>query len=778
MKVKVAKNETNGVFLAEEINVFVIDVDLDVDSDNNNGVAPPDRNDKEDDLELEEALGGKFGKFVMVNQNDDDRDEIPDYADLKIVANGAPGSVDEGQFVPLVLEIQPDVVDWSTATVKFEYEGHPVLPDEEDFAGDNIGNGFTNYLKAKKGKMRIWRIDSPSEERNSDKYIIPGQNYIASELGFSDAANSKTFYIEGINKVEKSKIKATLKIGTFFECQDRVAVTVVDANLGVNCNNNLENGDDLRTGIPDVAFRINLDDDLIEDQQQGFKFWHSDEPSVDSTTITKLGLVDLAPMVIDVPDSLIEADFKFYLRSGQSLLHVFPAASPSTERRQFLQQKPTGLAQVDNASEGKIVGVTAEEMDVVDGLNEFVFRSPSSTSTDETILELLVEEKDNPGVFVVADSVKLTLLPTRGLYTLVSTRGTPNTPFPYVTEDTNTAGPDFRRYPDATRAQDTIAPVTAKSRYLVYVHGFRVSLDLAHETGGEVFKRTFWTGYRGNFIIFAWEGDEFPALLFQRQSQNAFQTSPALRNYLQIDLGSLGATASDIDVFAHSLGNQVALDALRLFQIDNPGVRLVNTMSCVEPAIWGETFFSQATLVYPSIILPFPQEPITYSVSDQKRHSWAFWFNQSGHRAHRSAFRLINSFNRFDYALIGMKIDDVEIRNRGGIQFSRPEPSGFRVPYEDFNGGRNLANKIPALMRQGRRQTPVFPFFLEHPQGMQVNPITPFDINASSFGYSAASHAGHVGDEFFLVAGETPLYQVWEWYIQLVCWEAYPIGKE
>ena len=76
--------------------VAIPSVDVDIDSDNNNGTDAPARSEDED--RIEENVGPKeYGKFVMVNHNDDDGDGKPDYADLE--------NAKEGQFVPLVVEI-------------------------------------------------------------------------------------------------------------------------------------------------------------------------------------------------------------------------------------------------------------------------------------------------------------------------------------------------------------------------------------------------------------------------------------------------------------------------------------------------------------------------------------------------------------------------------------------------------------------------------------------------------------------------------------------------
>jgi hypothetical protein len=114
--------------LAFQISADEQAVDLDVDSNNDNGVNAPDRSADEEASE-EDAPG----KFVFVNQNDDDGDGVPDYADAEVP--------DEGNLVPLVLEVH-GVANWEQVTVEFQYPG-PETVDFDDVI--DLGSGFNCY---------------------------------------------------------------------------------------------------------------------------------------------------------------------------------------------------------------------------------------------------------------------------------------------------------------------------------------------------------------------------------------------------------------------------------------------------------------------------------------------------------------------------------------------------------------------------------------------------------------------------------------------------------
>jgi len=57
--------------------------------------------------------------------------------------------------------------------------------------------------------------------------------------------------------------------------------------------------------------------------------------------------------------------------------------------------------------------------------------------------------------------------------------------------------------------------------------------------------------------------------------ENAFQTSPVLMEFLRDRIrGAYGAALDDTYLVAHSLGTQVSMDAMRLYQYSDPGQQL------------------------------------------------------------------------------------------------------------------------------------------------------------------------------------------------------------
>jgi hypothetical protein len=807
-----ANPTTPGTYY-DRVAFTVFMVDLDIDSDNDDGVGNPDRNLTEDLLEDGSGTGWlQYGKFIMVNQNDDDADGVPDYADLCITANGTPRSENEGQFVPLKIEIKPDI-DWSTATVRINYDGDISL-NTALFSGVDIGNGYTNYTGAKTGGIRIWKDCAPSDSRIGTNYVQNGLGYTASSLGFNQAAHEKTFFVEGINSVEKSKITATLSLGTSYPAVDTVTVTVVDANIGVNCNNNMDNTDGMRVGVPDVEFIIDSNDDIIKHQRHGFEFWWGR----DTNTITQLGLVDLFPVRIVVPTNLYSWNLDYFLMTtGPLALIAYNAVSPSSDRRAFLKDASVAVSQLPMG--GKYIGTNLSSLswiNLLPGTNEFVFRGEMGSSACVTGALNVLVLVSGTGVHVdpvVADSVKLVLKRDQDFYPMMSARGSDSDASWTYRIEPNASGTMLskviHRYPFPVKISGP-DPDPGKSKYLIHAHGYRVTESDAYAELGETFRRTYWTGYRGNFVGFTWEGNErlvWTSISYGQNVENAFRTGPC---FLQLVHNTAqhtwGASPENIDVWMHSLGNQMALDGLRLWQIANPGVKLVHTLSSIEAAIWSETFWPQSAVQYKSPPND-PTDAITYSVEDLKLHSWAFWFNQTGQSPLSAADMLVNSYNYDDYALWLMRFDECSIRNPGIIgppdRYNRKwlsvwgtEIGTNRAPYEALSSlGRDLSHTIPAMLRLDNRYeyapggpTIYIPSDLVPCQGQVTNACATANINANSFGWNQYSHGGFKGGSEAMPVTlpgmpsftpfETPLFTIWKWFDRMELMKAYPRGVE
>ncbi len=389
------------------------------------------------------------------------------------------------------------------------------------------------------------------------------------------------------------------------------------------------------------------------------------------------------------------------------------------------------------------------------------------------------------------DSFKLTLKPLiwdetarNGFFWMGSARGQPTGGFDYPA-DVDLNGHRVIQsnpvYPEVHWSSGP-DPDIEKRNYVVFVHGYNVNVDQAFESNAELYKRLWWSGYRGNFIGFTWHGDEFDPLRhscpeplsvicaarFFPNMQNAFQTSPRLRDFLvQTIQGTWGASADNVYLIAHSLGNLVALDSLRLHSVDNNGERIpiVRNMVSIEAAVWSETFRPQASFEFDSVL------DLEYTEDDLKRNSWSFWFNQVDSPVSNAVQNFFNSYVFFDEALVGMRINDtLATYDPGFLSGPRLEygsgrgvPLNYRVPLGDGvlatepHNRPDLWFEIPPLVMKNLAagQMPS-PADLSRALGALPN-IHPdaINIDAIEYGWRVDKHSD------FLVQ---PLPAIWDWY--------------
>ena len=119
-------------------------------------------------------------------------------------------------------------------------------------------------------------------------------------------------------------------------------------------------------------------------------------------------------------------------------------------------------------------------------------------------------------------------------------------------------------------------------------------------------------------------------------------------------MGTWGADSSNIYMVAHSLGNLVALDALRLYAVDHPtgDQPLIKHMVSVEAAVWEETLWEEAV-------------PLSGLNGNRCRSSSNGARGRSGstkqdHSIFAATEHMVNSWVIHDEALVGaMKLNDV-----------------------------------------------------------------------------------------------------------------------
>lgn len=231
--------------------------DLDVDSDNNSPYGSPDRDGYEDAIEDTQSDPQCPGKFVPVNDNDDDNDGVPDFADgfnWDCQWEYCPGPNDDANWcehdlVPLVLEL-PWNVDLGQALICISYNA--------SYPGRIYQYGVTQwgdppaYAPAPWGSLRIWKRDWPPRNPLSCKEwdyswptwgdFVPSDTYEPWQLGFSSECRTVTLLVEGIapsTQLAGETIEVWLYPEGYYgpAFYDRVRLTCVRMDLDVDSDN-------------------------------------------------------------------------------------------------------------------------------------------------------------------------------------------------------------------------------------------------------------------------------------------------------------------------------------------------------------------------------------------------------------------------------------------------------------------------------------------------------------------------------------------------------------
>ena len=180
----------------DEIKCTIIKVDIDIDSNNDDDFDPPEQNLAEDHYEDIENDNSRPGKFMCVNNDDNDDDGIPDFADGYnldgIIGNNDDTPAPTEKFVPVIFTI-PKPIDIDTALVNITYDSSDPQMVTTDASGEYI---------LPDGSMRIW-TKKGHLQRIATKIVdggdfIPAGTNTALSLGFTDSNRSQEWYIEAI----------------------------------------------------------------------------------------------------------------------------------------------------------------------------------------------------------------------------------------------------------------------------------------------------------------------------------------------------------------------------------------------------------------------------------------------------------------------------------------------------------------------------------------------------------------------------------------------------
>jgi len=656
-------------------------------------------------------------------------------------------------------------------------------------SGKGQPSGFTNYLVTIEDAepLRLWSIEEASESRETDKYVLPDKiQDILDLLDLEeDFEGTAPLWLEGLKKVDdllKFEVTAISDIDEkHVLTEKKVLANVFEAKLGLNTSNDPNDPDlKLRPGVPDVKFKIGKNDELVKDQGEGFQWWWGLD---EFHPITHSGIVDLFPLFIDIPSAVLDADLKPYLSiTGSGEMILYPAASSAGDRREFLREPGIAEDQRGLASQAVFIDTTPEEVSIPKGDEEIEFVAKAvgqslGLGRQQWTLTLWLDNGNN--IYVPADSWRITIKDTEEFWAFRSTRGPATTAFTYPTEAGRTV--DVQRFPyPAVVSNHPLLINPSKSKALVWLHGFNVTLDEAREVFNELYRRLFWVGFRGQFIGLTWDGDSTRFLGYPVQFDSpvakAFLTSPALMRFLRALEQHYGA--DNVDIAAHSLGNLVMFDALRLQEITGSGPVVRNAIS-FEAAVWSEAFDSQDDVEYQA-----PSDEIFYDEEQLQQHSWAFWFNQRGQNLTRAlSGSLFHSYVDSDKILLAaMRINDLVFRGLPGKtwHYNRDRVNWPPNGVPDYRTPLAFPHHIPALMIPDQRRTFYNGAHLNHPMGATpINPLADFDNqkDATRLGWRPGEHSDYLTVDIGSTDGDIWFPVIWNWYNNFIA-NAITIGKE
>jgi hypothetical protein len=171
---------------------------------------------------------------------------------------------------------------------------------------------------------------------------------------------------------------------------------------------------------------------------------------------------------------------------------------------------------------------------------------------------------EGPGVYMDLNNIK-------AFYQRVKVTPRSPSPMPSPFLQSSMAFPERSTFDASTAGTEPsddgvpfVAPTKEDKTALVFVHGSNIPYEEARWNAETMFKRLYWQGYKGRFVLFYWDtlvglwDGEFPAH-YNHNEYRGWKYGPALSGYVASGLPSGYAK----NVIGHSLGNGLILSALK-----------------------------------------------------------------------------------------------------------------------------------------------------------------------------------------------------------------------
>ena len=590
---------------------------LDIDSDNTNGREPPDRNYAEDWIEDDPTLPGKI---LAVNNGDKDGDGIPDFADgfNCSATSSITNQADDGRsarFVPVLLEL-PWGTDWTAARLRFRYSASdpstvtyhiPITPP------------FQHRYYPATGHLRLWTKDG-NEPRNANG-VAQGGDYIAGDLnsrdppsyspamiGLDSAHRTVLLYVEGVAPVDAGAAEGRIAVEVDpdgdgpapFQELDAVRVSVTPLQVAVDANRDerisfLPEDEDQTTARRPYVFWLNDDkdrdyemndqtapldsaEDKLPDQADGSDGYINGVRDLEDFTRLHVRLDPAWLSLLRSGDYTLSFEWRDVQAGSAPAIRLFRAweldggtnyLSDEAAATQQVQQAGLAVGLVESASPLTLSTVSYWDhlttQETSNGLH-FLFEA---TSAGEGQLVAVVSNTLSHHALAESPLLLLSLSPVTNLFEHYTVAGNgdgwyhnENNAYAQIPTNANhvagtrTHGPEDSEEPD----------------YILFVHGWRMLPWERVTFAATAYKRLWWQGYKGRFGLFSWPTDYTGAdwwdmriqanrQNYDRSERRAWHSAAGLQGLL---LSLCGTYPGQVRLCAHSMGNIVASEALRL----------------------------------------------------------------------------------------------------------------------------------------------------------------------------------------------------------------------
>ena len=439
--------------------------------------------------------------------------------------------------------------------------------------------------------------------------------------------------------------------------QTTVKLLPVEIAVDANRNGEIEIGTDQTSPDKPYRFWINSDTDDAEDAESSALT----EDSSNNIINTQRDLEDFTRVWFNVKGlhyQLVSGDAKLGFRwtesSGEPCIKLYSAADRGGGRS-YLTDEVAGAEQIGGFYGNALGAIYGDEvtfidkkvfanMDIANGLVYFLLEGVSQGSGKLTsVIEINGEALD-------VASVDLKLLNVKEMYETWT-----------IGEVGNSGIVD--QWP-ASRATQTSgkkipAPQTVEEKdYVLFVHGWNMHPGANEVIASTMYKRLWQQGYKGRFGTLCWPTLWTERLIPERENYDrsemiAWNCGSRLKNLVS----NRSSNGFEVRLYAHSMGNVVASEALRQ---GAPVHTYISAQAAIPAHIWDNTTTEMAADVGDALVWDWPTTPNVYGNYWQAGATFSSDIDKWKKEVRPSYMdpkympettRYINHFNEADFAL-------------------------------------------------------------------------------------------------------------------------------